>query len=153
MESILCVWVHLERRVIARRAHARGMPPLHRAYGRALARVSRAREERAPSSLEPVDARRRTGLVTFGLIAAAMTPVLVLVLSDGWKVNPVVGQLVGWALLWTSPVVAGAPAKLGALLVAVWRGWVRLDSDGGEPGGLSPLPGITPGSHDYRLAG
>jgi hypothetical protein len=157
LEMVLCGWVQLERRAIRRRGDAaRGgaIPPLHRSYGRVLGRIKLAveRRERAEPRLERIEARRRTGLVTFGLITAAMVPMFLFVVFDGFEMNPVVGQLVGWSLLWLSPVLTFAPARLIALLVAVWRGWLRLDDgDGGISAAASPVPGSGPDSHHFVL--
>jgi hypothetical protein len=157
VEAIVCAWVHVERRILRRRATApsrQAIPPLHRAYGRALGRIGRSgRQRHLDPPLERREARRRTGLVTFGLTTAAMAPMLLLVVVDGWRMNPVLGQLVAWSVLWLAPVLTVAPARLVALLVAVWRGWLRLDSDGGSANPDVPAPrGPGPGSHEYWLA-
>jgi hypothetical protein len=157
LETVLCGWVQLERRAIRRRggdaAAAEWLPPLHRVYGRALGKIRAAvakRNRRVPP-LECRQARRRIGLVTFALTASAMLPMFVFVVVDGSEMNPAVGQLVTWPVLWLSPMLTFAPARLLALLVAVWRGWLRLDDgDGGQPAAV-PAPGSGPGSHDYLL--
>jgi hypothetical protein len=155
-EIVLCVWVQLERRAIRRaglRAGLTHVPPLHRLYGRALARIKSAADKRdlPEPRLERFEARRRYGLVTFALITAAMAPPLLFVLTDGFHMNPVVGNLVAMTTLWLAPVLTFAPARLLALLVAVWRGWLRLDDgDGGQLAAV-PVPGSGPGSHDYLL--
>jgi hypothetical protein len=134
-------------------AAAQAIPPVHRLYGRLLGRIRLAVERRYRSQprLESLEARRRTGLVTFVLITAGMAPMFAFVLIDGFHMNPVVGQLVAWPTLWLSPLLTFAPARLLALLVAVWRGWLRLDDgDGGQLAAV-PMPGSGPGSHDYLL--
>lgn len=114
-------------------------------------RLSVARRERPEPPLERREARRRTGLVTFALTTAAMVPMFLFVLVDGFHMNPVLGQIVAWPTLWLSPLLTLAPARLLALLVAVWRGWLRLDDgDGGQLAAV-PTPGTGPGSHDYWL--
>lgn len=153
VETVACGWVQLERRSVRRRSAGDGsLPPLHRAYGRVLGRISEAAQKRGLSPrLERREARRRTGLVTFWLTAAAMVPPFAFVLVDGFHMSPALGQLVTWPVLWLSPMLTFAPARLLALLVAVWRGWVRLDDgDGGQLAAV-PVPGSGPGSHDYLL--
>jgi hypothetical protein len=156
VETALCGWFQLERRAIRRRgagAAATRMPPLHRLYGRVLGRIRSAANERElpEPPLEGKEAHRRTGLVTFALITAGMAPMLALVLFDGFHMNPVVAQLVAWPTLWLSPMLTFAPARLIALLVAVWRGWLRLDDGDGGQSTAVPVPGSGPGSHDYLL--
>lgn len=158
VETAVCGWVHLERRAM-RRGGASAMPapvpPLHRLYGRMLARIRVAveRRDRPQAPLERREARRRTGLVTFAVITAAMAPIFLFVLVDGLRMSPVLGQLVAWSALWLSPLLICAPARLLALLVAVWRGWLRLDDgDGGQLAAV-PVPGSGPGSHDFLLPG
>jgi len=73
------------------------------------------------------------------------------VMLDGVRMDPALGQLVAWPVLWFAPVLTYAPARLVALLVAVWRGWLRLDDGDGGPRAAVPMPGSDPGSHDYRL--
>jgi hypothetical protein len=156
VEIALCVWVQLERRSIRRKgvaAASQSVPPLHRLYGRVLGRLKRAADKRGlpEERLERLEARRRTGLVTFALITAAMAPILLFVLMDGFHMNPVVGDLVAMTSLWLAPVLTFAPARLLALLVAVWRGWLRLDDGDGGQSAAVPVPGSGPGSHDYLL--
>lgn len=156
VETLVCGWVHLERRKI-RGGIARGespLPPLHRAYGRVLGRIRCAakRQRQAAPPLEQPEARRRTGLVTFAFMTAAMAPMVLFVLMDGFRMNPVLGQLMAWTTLWLSPLLTLAPARLGALLVAVWRGWLRLDEDDdGGQAAPAPEPVGGPGSHHYLL--
>jgi hypothetical protein len=156
VETVLCGWLQLERRAIRRSgasARANTLPPLHRFYGRVLARIRLAADRRKlpEPRLESREARRRTGLVTFGLITAAMAPMLVFVLIDGFGMNPVVGNFMALATLWIAPVLTFAPARLLALLVAVWRGWLRFDDGDGGQSAAVPVPGSGPGSHDYLL--
>jgi hypothetical protein len=156
VETAVCGWVQVERRAMRRDgapSAPASVPPLHRLYGRALGRIRAAveRRDRPRPPLERREARRRTGLVTFGLITAAMAPIFLFVLVDGLRMSPVLGQLVAWSALWLSPLLICAPARLLALLVAVWRGWLRLDDgDGGQMAAV-PVPGSGPGSHDYLL--
>jgi hypothetical protein len=156
VEITVCGWVQLERRAMRRGgtpATAEAVPPLHRLYGRALGRIRSAveRRDRPKAVLERREARRRTGLVTFALITAAMAPIFLFVLVQGLRMSPVLGQLVAWSTLWLSPLLICAPARLLALLVAVWLGWLRLDDgDGGQLAAV-PVPGSGPDSHDYLL--
>jgi hypothetical protein len=154
VETIVCGWVQLERRALRRRGDARpgeSLPPLHRLYGRLLGRIGqrgRGHKPRVPKR----EARRRTGLVQFGFFTAAMLPIFLFVAVDGFRMGPAVGQVVAWPLLWLSPLLTLAPARLIALLVAVWRGWVRLDDgDGGLRATAAPAPGSGPDSHLYLL--
>jgi hypothetical protein len=158
VETLVCGWVQLERRSIRRRlaqGESPAPPPLHRAYGRVLGHIGFAakRQRRAQPRLDQPEARRRTGLVTFAFMTAAMSPMLLFVLMDGFRMNPVLGQLVAWTTLWLSPMLTLAPARLGALLVAVWRGWLRLDDEGDDGGQATsaPAPIGGPGSHHYWL--
>ena len=152
LETVACGWVQLERRGIRRRNAGKEsvLPPLHRAYGRLLGRIgSRVRGRRA---LVPNrEARRRTGLVQFCVATAAMLPMFLFVVLDGFHMSPALGQVIAWPLLWLSPMLTLAPARLVALLVAVWRGWLRLDDGDGGPEAAVGVPGSPPGSHDYRL--
>jgi hypothetical protein len=153
VEACLCGWVQLERRRVRQRGAGGGaLPPLHRLYGRVLGRLSEAAQERGfDSELERREARRRTGLVTFWLVAAGMVPPFLFIVVDGFHMSPAVGQLITWPVLWLAPMLTFAPARLLALLVAVWRGWVRLDDGDGGQWAAVPVPGSGPGSHDYRL--
>ena len=152
IETVLCGWVQLERRAIRRRPAAdEWLPPLHRVYGRAMEHVRKAVKTRRRPNLPQMEARRRTGLVTFALVTAAMLPMFLCVLLDGVEMSPAVGQLVAWPMLWLAPMLTFAPARLIALLIAVWRGWVRLDDgDGGQLAAV-PTPGSGPDSHAYLL--
>jgi hypothetical protein len=154
VETFVCGWVQLERRALRRRADAApdgSLPPIHRLYGRVLGRIGHSGRGRKPR-IEQREARRRTGLVQFGIATVAMLPIFLFVAVDGFHMSPAVGQLVAWPLLWLSPLLTLAPARLIALLVAVWRGWVRLDDgDGGSPTAASPVPGAGPDSHLYLL--
>jgi hypothetical protein len=152
IETALCGWIQLERRRIRRRNAVKqsALPPLHRAYGRLLGRIGsrgRGRGPRVPNK----EARRRTGLVQFGVATAAMLPMLLFVLLDSFQISPVAGQLLAWPMLWLAPMLTLAPARLVAVLVAVWRGWLRLDNGDGGPEAAVPIPGSPPGSHDYVL--
>jgi hypothetical protein len=152
VEILVCGWVQLERRSMRRRPAAEGLPPLHRAYGRVLGRIREAVASRERPRLPRPEARRRTGLVTFSLMTVAMVPMFLFLLLDGVHMNPAVGQMITWPMLWLSPMLTLAPARLIALLVAVWRGWLRLDDDGnGGPKAAVPVPGSGPGSHTYLL--
>ena len=154
VETLVCGWVQIERRVLRGRGDAapgQGLPPLHRTYGRLLGRIGQSRRGRKPR-IERREANRRTGLVQFGIFTGAMLPIFLFVAVDGFHMSPAVGQLVAWPLLWLSPLLTLAPARLIALLVAVWRGWVRLDDgDGGTSAAASPVPGSGPDSHLYLL--
>ena len=154
VETFVCGWVQLERRALRRRGAAapgESLPPFHRLYGRVLGRIGHRGSGQKPR-IEQREARRRTGLVQFGFFTAAMLPIFLFVAVDGFHMSPAVGQLVAWPLLWLSPLLTLAPARLVALLVAVWRGWVRLDDgDGGTPAAASPVPGTGPDSHLYSL--
>lgn len=154
VEAALCCWVQLERRAIRRRgaAAAGSLPPLHRVYGRLLGRIGHSGRGRDPR-IEKREARRRTGLVQFCIATAAMVPIFLAVLLDGLQISPAVGQLVAWPVLWFSPLLTLAPARLVALLVAVWRGWVRLDDGDGGRVAAASAPGSGPGSHHYFLPG
>jgi len=153
IETLLCGWVQLERRAIRRRQLASTeLPPLHRAYGRTMERVRTAVKTRQRPKLSSHEARRRTGLATFSLITVGMLPMLAFVMLDGVHMSPALGQLIAWPLLWLAPVLTYAPARLGALLIAVWRGWLRLDDGDGGPKAAVPTPGSDPGSHYFRLA-
>ena len=155
VETFICGWVQLERRALRRRgdpAPSRELPPFHRLYSRLLGRLGHRERGREPR-LERREARRRTGLVQFGIATAAMVPIFLFVAVDGFHMSPAVGQVVAWPLLWLSPLLTLAPARLIALLVAVWRGWVRLeDGDGGLRAAASPVPGSGgPDPHLYLL--
>ena len=123
VEILVCGWVQLERRAMRRRPDA-AVPRLHRAYGRVLGRIREAVQSRERPRLPRPEARRRTGLVTFSLMTAAMIPMFLFLLLDGVHMNPAVGQVITWPMLWLSPMLTLAPARLIALLVAVWRGWL-----------------------------
>jgi hypothetical protein len=154
VETVVCGWVQVERRAIRRRhgsPSAAKLPPLHRLYGRLLGRIGQ-RGRGCEPLVTKGEARRRTGLVQFGIFTAAMLPIFLFVVLDGFHMSPAVGEVVAWLLLWLSPLLTLAPARLIALLVAVWRGWVRLDGgDGGIAAAGSPVPGSGPDSHSYLL--
>jgi hypothetical protein len=163
VETVVCGWVDAEHLAL-RRARARlrrRWTPLHRFYGlmlRSLAQVGRARQQSNPSRpLELTALRRRTGWLSFGLTVVAMAPLLAAVLVQGRALNPVLAQLLAWALLWSSPLLTAVPVKLATFGVAVWRGWVRIDDGrnggGGDDGrGGPPVPDPPLSVHEYPLA-
>jgi hypothetical protein len=116
-----------------------------------MERIRAAVKTRRRPKLTNFEARRRTGLATFALITIAMLPMLLFVMLDGVHMSPGLGQLVAWPMLWLAPVLTYAPARLGALLIAVWRGWLRLDDGDGGSKAAVPTPGPVPGSHLYSL--
>jgi nitrate reductase NapE component len=117
-----------------------------------LAARGRSRQRMDPMlPLERAELRRRTGWLTFGLMVAGMCPMLAVVLVEGPALNPVLAQLMAWGVLWSSPVLTAAPARLVATLVAIARGWVGLDGDGPDGGG--DVGGPPPDSHEFPLAG
>jgi hypothetical protein len=125
---------------------------IRRAVLARLAARGRSRQRMDPTlPLERGELRRRMGWLTFGLMVAGMCPMLAVVLVEGPALNPVLAQVMAWGVLWSSPVLTAAPARLVARLVAVARGWVGLDGD--DPDGGGDLGGPPPDSHEFPLAG
>ncbi len=162
LQTFLCAWINGERVRIRRRGgHQRFRwwhIPAHRGYVllmRPLARSGRARQQRDPGCSPSRDAlRRRMNWITVSIMTAAMVPLLGTALLHGRGLAPVAGPVLSWGLVWCSPLLTAAPARMVAICIAVWRGWVRIDDgregDGDDP---APVPSRTPdGSHEFPLA-
>jgi hypothetical protein len=142
VETVACLGLRaVQRHVDAGRRRTSFARRVYAALLGVLATRGRARQLADPAlPLERQELRRRTGWLTFGLMIAAIAPMVAVVLIEASRLNPVLAQLVAWGILCASPALTSAPARMIATLVGLGRGWVG-------PGGTSP------DSHEYPLAG